>query len=254
MFALVITTLFIFSLVPRKTRRWLEHFDYLSDYISAAYSQFVSILWGESLGTGLGHLLGVAMPFLILAAYSQFQTPPSYVNWLAIVFAVLIAGYYVWRGDHVRLEKVLHVSLNHPPSCWPDERGDHTAYRLKISNISEGETIENIHVKLMSVQSTELNWLPIHLHLMHDNKNQDMESFSLNPSDVQLVDFVSSTKGRDEFSVNHTQHGVSHLLAFSEGCILEVCVTGENTPKLIAHYKVWKDNEGNLKCEEEASE
>jgi hypothetical protein len=94
-------------LVIERTRVWIvrrfKTLDYISDYLKAAIGHFGDVFWGVAVGAGIGSLLGVTLPFLILALYSQFQTPPRFVNWLAILCAVILAGYYVWRADHVRL-------------------------------------------------------------------------------------------------------------------------------------------------------
>jgi hypothetical protein len=53
--------------------------------------------------------VGVVVPYVIYGLYSLFQTPPALVNWLAILGALFLAGYYVWREDHIRLIPKLKI-------------------------------------------------------------------------------------------------------------------------------------------------
>jgi hypothetical protein len=46
---------------------------------------------------------------MIYGLYSLFRTPPPIVNWLAIVGALFLAGYYLWRADHIRLIRQIAV-------------------------------------------------------------------------------------------------------------------------------------------------
>jgi hypothetical protein len=86
----------------RRLFRWFRSrfhtFDLLPEYFTAATQRAVDILWG------------VALPFLVWMAYSLFKTPAPWINWLAMVAALFLAGYYVWRADHVRLLPKLEIS------------------------------------------------------------------------------------------------------------------------------------------------
>jgi hypothetical protein len=72
-----------------KTR--LETFALLPDYGKATAKQWMNILFGET-------VLGVV--FLIWWAIANPQSPPLV---LIFVAAMLVAGYFVWRADHIRL-------------------------------------------------------------------------------------------------------------------------------------------------------
>ncbi len=43
------------------------------------------------------------MIFLAWNVWFYVGNPPSWVNWTAILIALLIAGYYAWRAEHIRL-------------------------------------------------------------------------------------------------------------------------------------------------------
>jgi hypothetical protein len=119
-----IVVLIIWAAPP--TRRWLikrlKTFDYLSDYIEAIYRSFLDIVWGEV-------VVGViwAFPFLIWGLVTQFVSTPTWLNWIAIFAAFLVAGYYVWRVDHVRLERRIEI-VQITPREWPVKQGEPHAY------------------------------------------------------------------------------------------------------------------------------
>jgi hypothetical protein len=91
------------------------------------------------------------MPYLTYALYSQFAYPPPLVNWLAIVGAVFLGGYYLWHADHLRLQKQLAVV---GISAYPFTTADgHVAnvYDINITNNSEAMTIHGVQVKLREI-------------------------------------------------------------------------------------------------------
>ena len=98
--------------VPMRLIKWLKSklgtFDYFWDYIEAAYNHFNDIFWGVAVVGAV-----YAIPFLIYGLSSQFRQFPSWLNWLAIVMAVLLAGYYVWRPYHIRLIPKIRVAGVH---------------------------------------------------------------------------------------------------------------------------------------------
>jgi hypothetical protein len=79
----------------RRIFTWLNKrfrtFDLLPEYFTAAGSQMQDILWGALL------------PFLAWGIWFVLGNPPMWVNATAIGLALFMAGYYVWRADHVRL-------------------------------------------------------------------------------------------------------------------------------------------------------
>ena len=72
-------------------RRRHQELDLLGEYFRLVFTRWQSLLWGGSalaVGWGLRFLVG--------------EWPP-WVNWMAVFIALLFAGYYVWRVDHVQL-------------------------------------------------------------------------------------------------------------------------------------------------------
>lgn len=69
----------------------IRTFSLLSEYGKAIAKQWMSILFGETL---------IGTIFLIWWAISNPKNPPLI---LTFVVAMFVAGYFVWRADHVRL-------------------------------------------------------------------------------------------------------------------------------------------------------
>lgn len=90
----------------RTILKWLKgrfrSFDYLPEYFHAVRLHFLDVTWGIG--------VGAVVPYMIYGLYSLFKTPPPLVNWLALVGALFLAGYYLWRADHVRLIPRIEVS------------------------------------------------------------------------------------------------------------------------------------------------
>lgn len=100
-------------------KRRFHTFDYLPEYFQAVRLHFLDVTWGIG--------VGAAVPYMIFGLYSLFKTPPPLANWLAIVGALFLAGYYLWRSDHIRLIPQLDVvgtRLEDMPIPIDDHRSD----------------------------------------------------------------------------------------------------------------------------------
>jgi hypothetical protein len=79
----------------QKSRQWLKRrfatFDWLPEYFTSAARTMQDILWGALL------------PFVAWGIWFIVSNPPTWVNATAIGTALFLAGYYVWRADHIRL-------------------------------------------------------------------------------------------------------------------------------------------------------
>jgi len=80
-----------------KIWQWLRSFNLFRDYLQAAGQH-----WQQVLG-------GASVPFLIWGIWFIVGNPPAWINWTVVLVALLIAGYYVWRADHVRLIPKLKI-------------------------------------------------------------------------------------------------------------------------------------------------
>lgn len=219
----------------------------MPDYFRAIAKEWLNILFGET-------LVGIA--FLIWWALGA---PRDHALVTVFVIAMFVAGYYAWRAHHVRLEPKIEISR----ICsgeWTVARDDAHAfqqaksYYIELVNQSEGVTTEGISVQLsgMSPPATTWNFLPIALHLQHDNPSRpedQIRHFTLNPKETRNIDFISALEGDNRFSVVHVMHGATHLVPYTGNNRLQVRVTAKNTPAFFVWFKVWRDGAGALQCE-----
>ncbi|MGB6715479.1 MAG: hypothetical protein WBE47_00865 [Candidatus Acidiferrales bacterium] len=88
------------SRISRWFNRQFGTFDLLPQYFAAAAGAMQDVLWGALL------------PFVAWGIWFIVSNPPTWVNVTAVGIALFLAGYYVWRADHVRLMPKL--GLNAP--------------------------------------------------------------------------------------------------------------------------------------------
>jgi hypothetical protein len=79
----------------RKFLNWfaerIGELDLLRDYFASIAAHWQAVLWGAG------------VPAVIWGIWFIVGAPPSWVNWTAVLVALFLANYYVWRADHVRL-------------------------------------------------------------------------------------------------------------------------------------------------------
>jgi hypothetical protein len=248
---IVVGIMLVGLLAFRKGREWLKGrfrtFDFLPEYFEAMRLQFSDVFWGVGVGAGV--------PYIIYAIYSQFASPTPLVNWVAIIGAVFLAGYYLWRADHVRLQKKIEVT-NVRTHSWT-HRGGGTQYYFGVINKSEAETIHDVRVQLMEIipEIENHDWLPIPLHLQHDNPLSGVltQSFDLHPREPRNIDLftTSNSTGNRIAQVAPSVSEVQLFVPISERCRFRVMVNAEHVPVLYAWFAAWIDEGGVFKCEME---
>jgi hypothetical protein len=67
------------------------------------YLRAIGQHWQEILGSA-------SVPLLIWTVWFIVGNPPSWINWTFIVLTMLVAGYFVWRADHIRLIPKLKIA------------------------------------------------------------------------------------------------------------------------------------------------
>src|SRR5258708_10260343 len=77
---------------------WLKTFTLFWEYLRAASQH-----WQEILG-------GTSVPLIIWTVWFFVGNPPTWINWTVVLLTVLIAGYFVWRADHIRLIPKLKIA------------------------------------------------------------------------------------------------------------------------------------------------
>jgi hypothetical protein len=85
----------------------MKSIDSLRDWTAARRRDLsLSLLpgyFGKVATTWQGILWGGSVLFVIWGIHFIVGNPPTWVNWTAILAALFLAGYYVWRNDHIRL-------------------------------------------------------------------------------------------------------------------------------------------------------
>jgi len=117
-------------------REWLKRqrreLRLLPQYFSLVFTRWQALLWGASLLAvtwGLWFIVGA---------------PPTWVNWAVVLFALFMAGFYVWREDHVRLLPQFDVEEFH-------------RQRTPTSDLAGRPTGESVYVQLLPKCLTEAN-------------------------------------------------------------------------------------------------
>jgi hypothetical protein len=219
-------------------------FDLLPQYFTAAGQQIQNVLWGALL------------PFLVWGIWFIVGTPPAWINWTAVFIALFIAGYYVWRADHARLQRKIVVTRV-IPQRWEWEQnniiGLATAYYFEVVNTSEAVSIRGVSVKLAEIRPAVANFesLPVPLLQKHDNPLPGIphaQTFHLNPGEPKHIDLISASQGDEHISIRHIVPMVNTLIPAGR-YELKVLITAEDMPVLFQWFNVWMDNLGVLQCE-----
>jgi hypothetical protein len=219
-----------------KTR--LGTFSLLPEYGKATAKQWMNILFGETV---------VGAIFLVWWALANPKNPPLIA---AFVVAVIVAGYFVWRADHVRLEKKIEVTQARKHT-WDREGREGIQYYFGIVNKSEALTINRVRAQLMQMipEIASISWLPITLHQQHDNLAA--QTFDLHPSEPKNIDLLTGINGEKYFNVSHIVLGPRAVVTITGRHRLKIMITGADIPILFVWFVVWMDEDGVLRCEME---
>jgi len=212
----------------------------------------MSILFGETI-VGVGFLLWWAL-----------ANPSNEKLIYVFIIAMFVAGFYAWHAHHLRLQRRIEI-IQITPREWPIKPGEpHAgqrarAYQIEVINRSEGTTVENVSVQLNAISPKWENWefLPIPLHLRHDNPSKpedQLRVFSLDPGEQRNIDFISAFEGDNRFAVVHVVHGATWEVPYTERNRLQVRITAKDIPASFFWFKVWRDGTGRLQCEMESTE
>jgi hypothetical protein len=220
----------------------------LWQYWQAFKSTAWEIFWGAS-------VIGIAF-----GIYTLFYAPSKLLLLLYLLGVSLVAGYYTWRADHVRLQQKLCITKVYEQKWMIVPEDQAVAYYFEVVNRSEAETIHGVHVQLenMIPEVENLNWLPIPLRQKHDNPLAGTDykrDFDLNPSERKHIDFVSAHCGGDHFDVEHIAGaGINRSVPVigQDHHRLRVMITAQDMPVLYVWFDVWMNHDGVLQCEMES--
>ena len=115
-----------------------------------------------------------------------------------VCFVTALVGLGV--EEHSKLARKLRILPTAMPQHFIAMGGvSCVLYYLEILNESEGKTVDNVNVSLVRVAPAieSLSWLPVSLHIKHDNAKPHRTSFSLNPNEHKQIDLVSAPESAD---------------------------------------------------------
>jgi hypothetical protein len=134
-------------------KRRFKSFDLLPDYFRSAALHWQDVLWGASV---------LAIGF---AVWWFLGNPSPRIIGLYLVSAMFVAGYYVWRADHVRLMPKLtlgDVRAVHTPTFTPAglPGAERLVAQLEVANPTDA-ALTNCRGHLLRVlQWTNDQWEP----------------------------------------------------------------------------------------------
>jgi hypothetical protein len=217
--------------VPRNVRE-------ITDYLAVVAVRFKALLGGGSvliLALGLWeHFAQVTVPWGIYALIA------------VVCFVTALVGLGV--EEHSKLARKLRILPTAMPQHFIAMGGvSCVLYYLEILNESEGKTVDNVNVSLVRVAPAieSLSWLPVSLHIKHDNAKPHRTSFSLNPNEHKQIDLVSAPESADRIGVNASDVALDLPVG---DYILTVKATGKDVPPSEAAFRVWADDTGKLRC------
>jgi hypothetical protein len=216
---------------------------FLCAYWVAVWGHAWEIWWGAG-------VIGVICTVLTI-----YYAPSRWILGWAVAWVFLVAGYYAWRADHVRLQQKIEATRVRTHSYPHRDGGKGTQYYFGIINNSEAATIHGVRVQLMEIipEIENHDWLPIPLHLKHDNPLSGVftQSFDLHPREPRNIDLFTTATATG----NRVAHfalsvsGVDLRLPITGRCRFRVMINAEDVPVLFVWFAVWMDEGGILRCE-----
>ena len=160
--------------------------------------------------------------------------------------AAVLAGEISRLKD--RLAPKLHILPSVSTQPWQDQRGNCVSYYIDVENQSEGTTINGVKVKLTKLDPDPLKWLPLPLHIKHDNQAPYKTECDLNPLEKIQIDLISSVQKSGVIDIVHIIGNVQVNLPANK-YRLTVTASGKDTLPATATFDAWVDHTGYLRCE-----
>jgi hypothetical protein len=145
--------------------------------------------------------------FYLKTCYAAFVG--SVIWGLAIYFGKLLAAPYRVRMERFTDQSFQLIFGQGGPFVQSLD-APWTLYRLGVMNTT-ADSIEGVFVEVTDIQPDAPNFLPLRLHMMHDNPPQH-QSFTLDSDYTQFVDIVaiSNGQGGPQFQLQHIVAGVAN--------------------------------------------
>jgi hypothetical protein len=190
-----------------------------------------------------------------LAIYERLSARP--VSWVVYAMVVLwcltialfLKGFRQYQMLEPRMRISTRVFEQQEVDSTKPTAGPNMTYYIQVENMSKGMSIDNVHVLLANICPAvpNLNWLPVPLHIKHDNAQPYLREFRLNPLEQRHIDLVWAPAHPATICVLHAVVGVNNLIP-ARKYSFTVEATGNNVPPASAIFEVWIDHGGALRC------
>lgn len=129
-------------------------------------------------------------------------------------------------------------------------------YHLEIRNHSAARSVCGVKVRLLKIdpEVSSLNYLPVPLHLKHDNRPEGASEFTyakefdLHPGDdPQHVDLIAASVGAETITVEHIAERVNKSIPPGK-YRFTIIATGRDVRQSKAIVEAWVDDAGVLRC------
>lgn len=139
---------------------------------------------------------------------------------------------------------------------WRDPRAlPGVEYYFEVFNSGKGRTIENVNVELVRMEPDPIGYLPVNLHIKHDNQPPNStefvfsRAFSLNPEGGKQMDLMTGPIPGSPHPVIVPHIVRAALTSIPNGKYhLFVKATAQDTPAADAVFEAWVDSDGALRC------
>lgn len=195
----------------------------------------------------------LTVPFTLAALFV-----PS--TWLKALFAALAilcgaaASYAVWAAERrnanaleLRLAPKLCIPKRIHKQPWTDTRGKCVSYYIDVINESEAATVEGIEISLTEINPPEIDWLPVPLHIKHDNTEPHKKEFSLNPLGKRQIDVISSVQGAPDIRIESPIGGTGVTVPAGR-YTMTITASGRDVKPTETMFDVWVDHTGYLQA------
>jgi hypothetical protein len=203
-------------------------------YLALVFVRFKKLLGGGSLSV------------IVLAAYEHYAgMSASWQLYLWIMAACLMIALFLQGAEYYKgLQPRIKIGTN--PLRQQVFKG--VLYYFDVEN-SGSETLEHVSVRLkhISPEVKDMNWLPVPLHIKHDNKEPHSTEFSLNPKEKKQIDIVEMTNiASGVIQVKHIVQDISQAIPIGR-YVLTIEATAKNVLPAEARFQIWI-NDGELRC------
>jgi hypothetical protein len=133
---------------------------------------------------------------------------------------------------------------------WPTARDPiGVEYYFEVFNSSEGTMLDGVEVRLCEMKPEEIAFLPVHLHLKHDNEVPHQTRFSINPKTPVHIDLITGPipGTKQPMVVAHTVVAVREPIS-TRKYRLTVVASATSVLPVKAIFETWVDDMGDLKC------